>query len=63
MKTQGTTLEKGFAVDARMQRHEDNHVSDGSELIPSEVAAKGLPEREAPLEAIQSLPPWFRFSG
>ena len=49
MNTQGTTLEKESAVDERMQRHEYNHVSDGSELVPSEVAAKGLPEREDPL--------------
>jgi len=49
MNTQGTTLEMESAVNGRMQRPQTNHLSDGSELIPSEVAAKGLTEREAPL--------------
>ena len=49
MNTQGATLEMESAVDERMQRPDNYHFSDGSELIPSEVAAKGIPERETPL--------------
>lgn len=49
MNTQGTTLEKETAVDAKVQHPHNHHHSDGSELIPSEVAAKGISEREDPL--------------
>jgi len=55
MDNHNTTLEKEVAVHERNQRPENHsnqnnqHFSDGSELIPSEVAKKGLNERETPL--------------
>ncbi len=56
MNTQGTTLEMESAVEDRMQRLENGHISDGSELIPSEIAAKGIPEREKPLTPHSEMP-------
>lgn len=58
MDTQNATLEMNSTTDERIQRSEDRerekylnkeNVSDGSELIPSAVAEKGLQEREKPL--------------
>lgn len=52
MDNQNTTLDKEAPTGKSVQSKENNlgrHGSDGSELIPSEVAAKGLMERETPL--------------
>ncbi|WP_228023949.1 MULTISPECIES: hypothetical protein [Synechocystis] len=45
MDSQNTALEK----ETTAKNNRGQHISDGSELIPSEVAAKGLTEREKPL--------------
>jgi hypothetical protein len=56
MDTQNATLEMQSTMDERIQHSEEkkkylseNHVSDGSELIPSAVAEKGLQDRTKPL--------------
>lgn len=45
MDNQNAVLEK----ETNAKNHHGQHISDGSELIPSEVAAKGLTERDKPL--------------
>lgn len=56
MNTPNATLEMRSIKDGRIRNSEDRerylnekHVSDGSELIPSAVAEKGLQERDKPL--------------